>query len=538
MKTLYKILVPKFLRNFDNYLLYHYPVIWRTKAIFVVIYGAIVAVLLFTSGFFYPVDAQHLTVDPIEPIEIGYDTYHLQSVIFIFIGVFYWAYRQYQFGFAFTKNKDTLMTILLYALCFWFLLGIITPAFRWGTIYKTAYHWINNEDLDYFKKSGIYPYGFILLSRDTIDEAPLKDTSFLRREIIFKEIYMIEDSLFEHQYEKDSIFWINWFKEHQLSDELDMYMSNLLESSHRSFLSHLSFLSSRSHRINLSDLSYWYSGSFSGSGSYLPYLSYQSYHLNRTDQTELLLHSYQSFRSNLSFRSNWLFRSYQSAYNKYKAIQESDNRFTPYKFKNTQDSILITFSGMQDDSQDSFTIYRPSLPYSVENSVHSVNNARMYWQEHIYIRHWQLLLSYILLLSVLFYFIPFLTLRHLFIIIALCTMVAVIIAFLIKERYTESIGRNISNASYLILPTISCFWIVFSTFKRRQVKGFTLAIQGLFTGLLFVLIGVLFIIFRSKLNFGQIYNYQAPFNFAFYGVQVLGVIGAMLTTYVRTLPKQ
>ena len=110
MTRLYNIIVPKFLRDFDDYLLRNYPVVWRTKAVFVLFYGLIGAVLLFAAGFFYPVDAQHLTVEPYEPIKMGYDTYHLWSVLFVSIGVFYWAYRQYQLGFPFTKMKDTLLT--------------------------------------------------------------------------------------------------------------------------------------------------------------------------------------------------------------------------------------------------------------------------------------------------------------------------------------------------------------------------------------------------------------------------------------------
>ena len=119
MKTrFYNILVPKFLRNFDDYLLRNYPVVWRTMAIWVLFYGVVAALLLFGAGFFYPVDAQHLTVEPIIPIEMNNDKYYLWSVLFVSIGIFYWVFKQYQLGFHFTKAKDTIITLCLYAFCF------------------------------------------------------------------------------------------------------------------------------------------------------------------------------------------------------------------------------------------------------------------------------------------------------------------------------------------------------------------------------------------------------------------------------------
>ena len=508
MKTrFYNIIVPKFLRNFDDYLLRNYPVVWRTKAICVLFYGLVGAVLLFAAGFFYPVDAQHLTVNPYQAIRIIYEKSYLWSAFFVIICIFYWAYCQFQLGFPFTTTKDTLLTLLLYTGCFWLLFGITMPAYRMGTIIRTAYFWIDNKDLQALENDGIYPYGFVLLKSDTIIyKTTPADTFFQSREAIFKSIYKVEDTLFQSLYTTDTTFWIGWFNEHQLYSDLESYLWYLSDRLYQSYLSDESYLSIRS---NLSDLSY---------RSYSLDKSDLSYRLYRSDRSDLSYWSYQSDRSDR------LYLSYLSAYNQYKfkTIREFVNRFNQFKFKNTQDTIWIK----DYDEIDNITIYRPSLPYSVEKTVHSVKNARLYLQEYVYFKHWQLLLSYILLLSLMLYFISFLLLRHLLVLIALCAINTAIVTFLNEKN----IITRIINDAYLIIPTLSCLWILFLAFKRQKLIGFMLSIQGLFISLVVVLISALLTIYEV--------NFMSSYTFAFYGVQVLGVLGAVLTTYVRTLPKQ
>ena len=528
MKTrFYNILVPKFLCNFDDYLLRNYPVVWRTKALFVLFYGLVGAVVLFAAGFFYPVDAQHLTVAPDEPIEMGYDTYHLYCVGLVSIGILYWAYRQYQLGFPFTKMKDTLLTLALYTLCFYVLFTFTTPAFRLGTIYRTAYCWIVSTDLKRFEESGIYPYGFVFLKEDLdkdFTKEILRDTFFKRRELVFKSLYAVEDSLLSYRYQNDTTFWINWYEKHSflIKRDLENYQSYRSYRSSWSYLSYRSYLSFLSDQL---DLSY---------RSFLSDLSYRSYRSYRSDRTALLDLWYQLYLLDRLDRSD---RSDRSSYNTYKnkIIQDSDIGTNPYKFLNTQDSIRTE---VNEENNDSLTVNGPTLPYSMENAMRSVKHARQYWQEKIYARHWSLVLSYILILSLLLYFVPFLSVRHLFGLLTACVVVAVIIAFKLPEEPSETIGKNIINTAYLIVPLLSCLWIVVSSFRKQEIKGFNIAVQGLFVGLLLVLVGAFFVIYREKAEFDIKESFPPPYNLAFYGVQVLGVFGAVLTTYVRTLPKQ
>ena len=90
---------------------------------------------------------------------------------------------------------------------------------------------------------------------------------------------------------------------------------------------------------------------------------------------------------------------------------------------------------------------------------------------------------------------------------------------------------------YLIIPILSCLWLAISALKKEQLKTINLCIQSLCVSLLFVLMGALSIIYYEIRKYSYTEVYTSPNDLAFYGVQVLGVLGALLTTYVRTLPK-
>lgn len=89
----------------------------------------------------------------------------------------------------------------------------------------------------------------------------------------------------------------------------------------------------------------------------------------------------------------------------------------------------------------------------------------------------------------------------------------------------------------MLVPLLSCFWIAYSVINQKQRKGFVLATQGLFVGVLWVLVGSLFVIWREKFEFEDINSYEAPYDLSFFSVQILGVLGAVLITYTQTLPK-
>jgi hypothetical protein len=115
MKILYQIfnfVGSNSLHRLDTYLLRHYPVIWHTKAIYICSYAIMFKILLFIINIVF----NNNDVIDIYPYIVG-------------LMVIYWTYHQAQLGFPFTKMKDAFTTILIYAVCFTILRGLIFNSF-------------------------------------------------------------------------------------------------------------------------------------------------------------------------------------------------------------------------------------------------------------------------------------------------------------------------------------------------------------------------------------------------------------------------
>ena len=191
------------------------------------------------------------------------------------------------------------------------------------------------------------------------------------------------------------------------------------------------------------------------------------------------------------------------------------------------------------NTKDSMTLYRPTLPYSIENSVRSVKHARLFLQEKVYLHHCRGLLSYLLLLSLLLYWVPLFSVRYLLPLFTACFFMSVIVPIsLTRIIGIENIEITYVNAIvYLLLPIIYLGWLLKSSIIKQQLNNTAIAINGLFIGLLLILVSALYIIVISNLSSISRNNFQPPFTEAFYGIQILGLVAALLTTYVRSLPK-
>lgn len=585
------ILVPKFLRDFDNYLLCNHPVVWRSKALFVLFYGLIGAILLFIMGFTYNINAQNLIVEPLVMIELGYDKYHIWACFITFFGILRWAASQYQLGFPFTKIKDTLLTLLLYIVCFSVLFGLTTPAFRLGTIVKTAYFWMDDKDVEYLDTCGIYPYGFIALSSDEHitkgSDGKLYSTitnpdSFIKsREDLFKAIYRTEDTLFQHIYaNEDSKFWDVWYKEHKLNLDYDYkftfrelyrmaYESSSLIQSMQVKIGNelLSVAQTRSNALKKSkQLSvlvpilsrpqilslrqkqqHVIKSSPSSKQRQVPMPRLINTIPTSYNLADLDIHTF--YRLNLHQEKPYAMFDIQYLmlmYSEEKSIQKLSTKFDKYEFVNRKDTIALSPSYYDDEEEGRYfgygkdtvtTILIPSLPYSVENAVRSVKNARMYLDQRIYKKYWQTLPKYVLILSLLLFFVPFLSARYSFALLISCAIGAFLIAYFTSEHKTITQGKSIREFAYMIIPFVTCMLIASSANERRQTNNFTLLINGLFIGILLILIGDLFVVYRTNFSFDEISYYQPPLDSTFNGAIIAGLVGALLTTYVRTLPK-
>ncbi|HOY21135.1 MAG TPA: hypothetical protein PLC89_27730 [Haliscomenobacter sp.] len=434
MKNIYKWVVPDFLRRWDRYLLERYPVVWHTGAHFVVFYALMGAVLLFGAGFLYPVhkDGTDWVVDPIKPIEFGEDNLYVYPLITVLTFSLLWVYRQFQAGFPFYQLKHTLVTLLIYAGCFWLLIGVTASAFRMGTIVKTAWFWMAPDDLTIIEESGIYPYGFMLLDRDTSLNIALDTLRFFQtREQAFKK---------------------RWLKE-----------GEILNQRYKVYLVKLSYGSSS--RTNLSDLSL---PDLSGLSdlSYMIYRSDENYRSSRPDVPYLL---------NLSHQTNLKYRLYLSAYSALKAkenFKKIDALALQYGITNKQ--VILEKHPL---------IIIPSLPNQIEDAVRSVMHACQFLHEGVFLQHFFQIGRYLMPLVLLLFFSTFLVLRYIFQI--------VIVFYLIN--FLAIPGRDNILWSLIILPSIGLFMLFWLIAIKTKHRHFKIYINMVFLGIAWVLYGAVFL---------------------------------------------
>ncbi len=478
MKTfINRWLVPPFLKRWDTYLLVHHPVLWHSQALFVLFYGLIAASVLFAAGFFYPLDAQHLSVHPICPIETTSDPDYVVHILFLSLGLFYWAFRQYQLGFFFSQAKEVLLTLCLYALCLWLLLGITAPAFQMGTIYKTAYHWMSDEDIKALEESGIYPYGFVFLNRDTSFMVQPADTFFQRREEILKAIVKREDILLQKRYNNDSTFGNEW-----IDNPSDLLYQLVWQGNWP-----------RKSEQEQSELSY---------------LMYRSvWNWQWTSEQE---------PSKLTYLSD-----YDAAFRQYKSIPLLPDHLGDYQFPQGIDSIPYRSEG------NNAWFQRPALSYSIEDAIRSVKHARLYIEEDVYFRHLFHLRHYVLLLALVLLSSPLLRLKNVVIGTVVFSLLSAVVQ--LDESMNASFIETIPTAC-LMLTVLGLSGIGISTITKKYYSATLFFFTLVVVSILYVIFGVI------SSMVGELFEFRAN-NFVFYGIQVFSLMAALLMPYVRALPK-
>lgn len=229
-----------------------------------------------------------------------------------------------------------------------------------------------------------------------------------------------------------------------------------------------------------------------------------------------------SYRSDMSDMSNW-----NAAYRQYKNTLPLPPNFGAYQFAQTIDSTLISAT-----NGDTIWFQRPTLPYSVENAVRSVKHARLYWEEGIYFRHLFRLRHYVLLAALVLLGLPLLRLKNVVIVVVVVAVTLIATettGFYDSEKnYTTYWG----TIQYLILPALALGGLGISVVKKKHYPTtlffFTLAVINLLISLIVIGYGP----YSDKIG----YPYY-PSNFAFYGLQALALVAALLMPYVRALPK-
>ncbi len=302
------------LQAYDRYFLRHYPLVWRSRVHGVLPLALMAVILFFIAGYLAPNSLAEPLVHPYIGIILQEETYFVFFNLLILPLVVYWGYRQVRDHGIYHSLKEGIIQLVLYTLALTLIWAFTIPAYRWGTIYRTA-RLLTPEQDQLLAEHNDFLYGIIL--PDTLYHDIDKDIE--RGQRLFRERKAEEDELLYSSYENyylDKAFSLKFTDQLDFEEVLDFLhrldrtrlsgLSNYLENLHqlhrlnrldRSDLSYRSYLFDLSNLSLLSNLS---------KISYLSYRSYRSYLFGLSDLSEVSDLSYLSYRSYRSNQSDML----------------------------------------------------------------------------------------------------------------------------------------------------------------------------------------------------------------------------------------
>lgn len=502
MKRISDIIVPSFLKRLDAYLLQAYPTIWETRIHFVLFYGVIAFIVLFSAGMLHPVSIIHLTIEPVAPINIIKEIYFSISVLFALMASVFWGLSQRTFSYRMASFCSLAFRMLLYGLGLFIIFGLDTTAYHLGVIFRTGYAdgVMSYENYEKVKILKDYRYGFIMPEQDTFET---NAAYFEYGETLMGRLCSSEDSLLAHRYDetylKNKIKGLIGFG---LIDSTQFRTQSIL--SNQAVLSELSYLLYLSNRLNS------------------PVLSQQTYLSNRSYLSYRWFRSYESY---LSYSSEIeLFLSKIELYNK--RFQKKANESESFKdlglYKTLIDTIIFT--------KDKYSTI-PKYPYLLEAGVRSKENAQLFLKEGIIFRFLKSLMLHLPLMVSIFFSTILMSYEKTLggLLIYLLTIFAI---FSILGEVPNGVSTVNLDDYIFIQPQIG-FLILLSSFLQQKqtntaIWAFHFVITGVFMCLVFALFGK-----EELLNkVGQ------PRDFAFFGVSVIGLVAAFMSAYLSRFPKE
>ncbi|MBK7936865.1 MAG: hypothetical protein IPJ82_07120 [Lewinellaceae bacterium] len=130
MKNIFDWIDPGFMSRVDDYLIEHWPVVWCTKAHYIIFYSLCGALLLFTLGFIIPIIN---VIAGNVPAEFHLEGVNYASYIFFMMTIaFICGYVRFNPENLFLKPAYTALNLLIYLFCIVIFMVITEPAFRFG----------------------------------------------------------------------------------------------------------------------------------------------------------------------------------------------------------------------------------------------------------------------------------------------------------------------------------------------------------------------------------------------------------------------
>ncbi len=155
--NLLNLTTPKFLKEFDTYLILQHPYIWRTRFHFVLFFALLGGIVFFLIGLFIPLSMYTLVKENNVIVEIKHSALLFGLILAIFITFFWWSRvaRHKTFN---TKWYQNIIECSLYYVCLFTLWQAIN-AFNSGIDANIAYRIDNNlsnEDLQKLNQNNFF----------------------------------------------------------------------------------------------------------------------------------------------------------------------------------------------------------------------------------------------------------------------------------------------------------------------------------------------------------------------------------------------
>ncbi len=532
MKTIFKWLVPGFMRRLDRFLLENYPVVWRTRGHYVLFYSFLLIPVLFALGFAYSVSVANLTVDPYNHIIFFYDPYNKGMLVLFSIGLLYWAYTQYQTGFSSTRLKDIFLTLGIYSVGIFAMLAITTPMFRLGTILRTAYFFIDEKDLNNWARQDFYRYGFVFNDSDSFNIPPNKLTTYFQeREKDLATILKIENTILKRRYD------IAYIDSIGIAMEQDLKRRSIgIKNSFTGFLHHYgdrSYIPRPGIHFGsfLPMWDYW---------AYLPQIEKKTENSGPRNQNRLPnFRSYRSFRYFELFRIELEEEKYRMGRQDWRLLALYNNYYFLQKNPVFPGSVIEKYGipvGLDTVPLDTFILVKPQCPIALENAYNSVQHARQFIREGIQFWHYKTLFYYLPFITLLLFAAPFLSFRMA---LGALTVGAVGTLFNISLDFNSAFLKYWyywHTLVYLALPLTGLLLLIYSAMLRKHMPIVSFAFH-------LIVLGLVMILFLALYGDKGIFNTTAltiskPVNLAFFGMQVIGLTGVLLRTYLQALPRR
>lgn len=477
MPNIFKLLIPKFLKRLDTWLLERYPFVWQTHAHYLFFYSLSIAPILFIIGFFYPTSPNDIAIDPIKPIVLSSDMFFILTLYVLAILLLI-IFGDSNKKIIFNTYKQVLLVLSIQSTCLWVILSITAPAFRLGNLVRSAFFLIDDVDIEYWEKNDHFLYGYKLKETDSSYINP-SDIFFQQREHLLKEKYYEKKKILSYRYDENGI---------------DSIVKKIPQS--------------------------FYKNTNDPSGKY-------SYRSGLFDGFDIINRWYKLYRNDRIDTLDRLCRFYRVKYSKY----YQENRTLAFMSYLDKYNIVVEYDSIY--LLREYAKINPYRIYKMSDAIFAIKNARQFLQNDIILLHWKSMLYYLPFITLLLFCYTNISANYIFLPLPIVFLVKWL--FYYFELDISSINSFCVNfLIYLFFPIIALVILTISRYKNIFNKYISISFYVLIFGIEMVFFNAILMNgFFSTSKFSMV----VPMTEIFWVVQIIGMIGILQMSYLQTIPK-